>query len=86
MAHWGGNIAPAIKGRAITLSNDSADNFALCDSIFVGTAGNIVVVEVDGTTTTYTNVPVGVFPVRAVRVNSTNTTASGLVAMYSRNR
>lgn len=50
--------------------------------IYVGGAGNVVVVWPDETTTTFPSVPAGVIlPVRAIRVNSTSTTATNLVGL-----
>ena len=51
------------------------------DGIYVGSTGNIVVVGEDNTVVTFNNVPVGYFRVAGRRVNSTNTTASNLVAL-----
>ena len=49
--------------------------------IYVGTAGDVVAVCTGGTVT-FANVPAGaILPVRAIRVNSTNTTASDLVGL-----
>ena len=73
---------PAGYGVAITAS-DTDDLPHLTRAIYVGGAGNMVVVWEDGTTTTFTGVTAGsVYPVRARRVNSTDTTASELVALW----
>lgn len=54
-----------------------------CDGIYVGGAGDIVWVQEDGTTQLLKAVPVGtMLPIRAKRIDSTNTTASNLVALY----
>ncbi len=51
--------------------------------IFVGGAGNIVAVFQGGDTATFTAVPVGtILPVSCIRVNSTNTTASLMLALF----
>ncbi len=52
--------------------------------IYVGGAGNIVLVPADGgAAVTFTGVPVGaMLEVAARRVNSTNTTATNLVALF----
>lgn len=59
------------------------------DAIYVGGAGNIVVVQpsvIPGAadlTATFTAVPVGtVLQVRGKRINSTNTTATNMVVLY----
>lgn len=71
---------PADQAVAITPS-DSTD-FNVCRGIYVGGAGNVVAV-VNGVAVTFSNAQAGsVIPVRASRVNSTNTTATNLVALY----
>lgn len=51
--------------------------------LFVGGAGNVVVVKRDGSTVTFNTPAVGfVLPVIYKRVNATNTTATGLVGLY----
>ena len=49
--------------------------------IYVGGAGTMVVVLHDGTTVSFTCVAGTVIPVIAIRVNSTGTTATGLVGL-----
>ena len=80
---------PAIynKIRAITTSDtvDMPDFTAtgrLTDAIWVGGAGNLIVVQQDGTTATFTAVAAGVtVPVAARRINA-STTATLLQALY----
>ena len=51
--------------------------------LWIGTAGNLTVdMAGDVGTVLLSNVPVGVLPVRVVRVRATGTTASGIVALY----
>jgi hypothetical protein len=60
-------------------------NFAegICEGIYVAVSGNIVAVGQDGAAVTFTAVAAGgILPIRALRVNSTGTTATGLVACY----
>lgn len=74
--------APASRLFAITPSN-STDFTTDTRAIYVGTAGNIAIVTAAGDVVTLSNVPAGtILPIRATRVNSTNTTASNLVGMY----
>lgn len=58
------------------------------DAIYVGTKGStgtVVGVTADGQTVTFVGMLAGtVYPVRVVRVNSTTTDASNLVACYIR--
>ena len=72
---------PASSGFTITPSD--VTNFTRTTrGIYVGGAGNVVVVWPDSTTTTFPSVPAGVIlPVRAIRVNSTSTTATNLVGL-----
>lgn len=79
---------PLNRGEAITTS-DTADlprytrTGQLTDAIYVGGAGNIVVVQADNTTVTLTAAIVGqMYPVAARRINATLTTATNLVAWY----
>lgn len=55
----------------------------LADWIYVGGAGNVVVVLQDNSTVTFTAPPVGSFLwIKARRINATNTTATLLLAGY----
>lgn len=54
------------------------------DYLWIGGAGDIVIVDAAGTSITYT-VPAGtILPVRPYKVMSTNTTATGIVGLYAR--
>lgn len=75
-------------GMAITPSD--TDNIVcpaglvVTDAIYVGTGGDVVVVQQDDDTYTLVAAISGtILPVRAKRVNQTNTTASDLVALFS---
>ncbi len=55
------------------------------DALWVGGAGNAVVIRPDGTAITFTGVAAGtLLPVRSIRVNSTLTTATNMTALYTR--
>lgn len=54
----------------------------LCDAIYVGGAGIVVAVMADGTAVSFTAVAGALLPIAAVRVNSTTTTATLMVALY----
>ena len=74
--------SPGIGHYAITphASNDEAIAFR---AIWVGVAGNVVVVALDGTAVTYKGCAAGsVIPMRGKRVNATNTAATDLVGIY----
>lgn len=51
-------------------------------ALWIGGAGNVSVLGPDGTTVTYTNVPVGQLNVQAVMVVASGTTATSIVAMH----
>lgn len=51
--------------------------------IYVGVAGDLsLVVYGKGNTVVFPNVPVGIFPAQATKVNAAGTTASGLRAIW----
>jgi hypothetical protein len=57
---------------------------AVCESIFVGGAGDVVAVLENNIAITFAGATAGsVLPIRAVRVNSTNTTATAMDALYN---
>jgi len=51
-------------------------------ALYIGVSGDVVVPNSDGTDVTFYSVPVGFLPVQGLRVKSTGTTASGIVAMF----
>jgi hypothetical protein len=54
----------------------------LCRAIYVGGAGVVAVVFQDGSVVNFTCIAGQILPVRAKRVNNTNTTATLMVALY----
>lgn len=76
-------LGPGTKFAAITKSDDAADDIPLTRAVYVGGAGNVVAVDADGTATTFTAVAAGTtLNIRVCRINSTNTTATAMVAIY----
>lgn len=74
-------IARSSPKDAVAITLDAA--FIPTSAIYVGTGGSLQVVMSSGRTALFTNVPGGVwFPVEAIQVQSSGTTASGLVAGY----
>lgn len=67
-----------------SITKSDTDNFAYqVRAIYVGGAGNVVVVTPAGSVVTFTGVPAGtILPVRAIRVNSTDTTATDMDGLY----
>jgi len=51
-------------------------------ALYVGVGGNIAVqMSDDENIITFTNVPVGILPIQVIKVMSTNTTATGIIAL-----
>lgn len=73
---------PALEGEAITKSD--TDNFSTtARGIYVGVSGNVVVITPSGAALTFVAVPAGqILPIRCIRVNSTNTTAASMIALF----
>lgn len=78
-------IPPYNLGYAVTPS-DSV-NFANgpCEALYVGgTGGTVVAVLPGGAAITFSGAVAGaMYPVKAIRVNNTSTTATGIVALYT---
>lgn len=73
--------APAKRAVSITPS-DTVNLSDVTRGIYVGGAGDISLV-IAGTTVLFSGAAAGsVLPIHASRVNSTNTTATNLVALY----
>lgn len=68
---------------AFAITKHDSTNFATnVRSIYVGGTGDVAVVFPDDTVVTFSAVPAGTtLPVRAKRVNSTNTTATLMVGL-----
>lgn len=72
---------PASNLEAVTPS-DTVNLTNATRGLWVGTGGNVAVLPVNGTAVTITNVASGtLLPIRILRVNSTNTTASNMVGL-----
>ena len=72
---------PANSARAITPSDTV--NIALTRAVYVGGSGDIVAIMGDGAKVTFAGAVAGsVLPLRVTRINSTDTTATNLVALY----
>jgi len=71
--------APAYDWAAIT-ANDTTIHHNL-RAIYVGTSGNLAVVSSEGSTETFSSVPVGILAIAPEIVKSTGTTATGLIGL-----
>lgn len=81
------NLASGLESpaaRAFSITKHDSTNFTKnTRAIYVGGAGDVVVVFDDDSTATFVGVPAGsILPVRAKRVNSTSTSATSMVGMY----
>jgi hypothetical protein len=72
---------PADNIAAVTPS-DSTDLATIPRALWIGAEGNVKVTAKGGGTETFVSVPVGWFPVRAVRVFATGTTATNIIAVW----
>ena len=77
------NDAAPAEGCAAVTPSDSTTFSPAPRALYVGTQGNVSIVDQRGVTTLFTAVPGGtILPVRAARVMNTNTTASNIVALF----
>lgn len=75
-------IVPATDFEAVTPSN-TASISTKARAIYVGTAGDVAMVNARGTAVTFKAVLAGtVLPVQTTRVNATGTTATDIVALF----
>lgn len=91
--------SPVTIARAVTLTDNTALPNGVCDAIYVGAAGNLALVLEDDITpstdaggsptmnpVTFVALLAGqVYPFRCRSINSTNSTASSVVALYHAN-
>lgn len=83
MPSYGRDDGPYKNGAAITPSDTVAIAGGPCTGVWVGGAGVVAVVFASGASpVNFTCVAGSYLPVRAFRINSTNTTATLLVALY----
>ena len=74
---------PMFPGGAAAVVPSDSVNLASPSVIYVGVGGNVSVQTVQGDAVTFIGVPAGgVIPVQVARVNSTDTSASSMLAIY----
>lgn len=75
---------PGYRLRAVTPHDSTNFTDGVCRALWVGGAGNIAILaDGDSSAVTLAGVAAGtLLPIRARRVNSTNTTATSIVAIY----
>ena len=59
--------------------SDTVDEDSVARAMYVGTSGNMTVKMKSGEVVTFSNVPVGIFPVSVSRINLTGLTAANIV-------
>jgi hypothetical protein len=73
--------SPATSAEAVTPS-DSTDLTTASRALWIGGAGNISVIMLDGTTILFSGIAAGtLLPIRVSRVKSTSTTATLIVSI-----
>lgn len=73
----------AEDAQSVTPDDSNDLTPAPANALYVGSQGDVKVDMMEGTTVTFTAVPAGtVLNIRVNRVYSTDTTASGIVALY----
>ena len=78
----GASNMPAEEAEAVTPS-DTVSLTTRCRALYIGVSGDVALLVNQGSTiVTFKAVPVGILPVRCYRVNSTNTTATNIVALF----
>jgi hypothetical protein len=76
------NAAPGVYCFAITPSDTVNYTQGVARAIYVGSGGDVVIVNSDGTTCTWVGVPTGsIIPCASIRVNAASTGASSLVGI-----
>lgn len=75
-------MVPNSSFRAVTPSNIYPIQGGPARALYVGGTGDVVALNENGVTVTFAAVPAGsVLPIATARVNSTNTTATNIVAL-----
>lgn len=67
---------------ALVTPSDSTDLTNVTRAIYVAVAGDVSLIMQDGAQFTWPGMAVGYHPVRASRIRSTGTTATGIVALW----
>lgn len=74
---------PRFPGSAVAITPSDTDTFSVPVAVYVGVAGNVVVTPEGGQADVTFTAPAGAtLPVMVWAVKATNTTSTGLVAIY----
>ena len=84
MAWMTGPGDPATYCVAIVPNDSASGNLAAASrALYVGVTGDVVALLADASSVvTFKAMPVGFHPIRVLRVNSTSTTATNMLAIY----
>jgi hypothetical protein len=75
--------ASSAHGFFAVTKSDTANFSFTVRGIYVGGTGDVVAITEAGAAVTFSSVPAGsILPIRAIRVNSTSTTATNMVGLY----
>jgi hypothetical protein len=78
-----GALLNAYTSSASVTPSDGTDLTNVTRALFIGGAGNLVVIDQSGNTTTFTGVAAGtLLTLRVTRVKATGTTATNIVALW----
>lgn len=75
-------VSPSDTANLSVPSSEPANSLFSGAILYVGVPGNLRVLVEGGQEVIFQNVPIGFFPVQVIRVFSTNTTASGIIALW----
>jgi len=76
------STGPAIGIAAVTPADDADLPGGPCRSLYVGGAGTLRIIAIDGREATLQSGPCQYHPIQARRVMTSGTTATGVVALY----
>lgn len=74
-------LYPPYNRAAVITKSDTVDLPVKADAVYVGGAGIVAAVLEDGSIVEFTAVAGQIIPIKVKRVNSTNTTATLMVAL-----
>lgn len=77
---YGSNIGSFVHAEA-AVPSDTVDCTFITRALLIGVAGTLKIGLMDGSTVSFPNVPAGVLSIRATRVWSTGTAATGIVLL-----
>lgn len=81
-ANRGSDLADPFEHAAAVTPNDDNDLATFARALYVGVAGDVVIITVNNETVTFKAHPVGVLSGRVRRVKSTGTTATNILALW----